>query len=314
MAPLDDNMMPTKGTTFYAGSCIFVADGSGGFDSHLIEPSTPETSKAAWRRETDDFVDQLNEIPLPVHINGIRNQSDFDITTPKSLSELEDDLDHLLEVTRSDAIVNREAPALHLHQDHSVDDTKPEENEIPPITIENYLKDLMAIPRPRVDNSDLLDGIDYVSHNIIDCINLAESSLRKKKSRTKPEKISHRPDRTSDIFSRLDRIDDKISYCIKLAQDTLNSGGPSEQEELRFENPWASKEYNPRFDHPDIDRDQAFIDYLNELDGPIPEDELIEWLDDIDLFLEGLSNPANLKNCGNGQKPRNYGMNPRPRP
>ena len=44
-----------------------------------------------------------------------------------------------------------------------------------------------------------------------------------------------------------------------------------------------------------MDRDQAFIDYLNELDGPIPEDELIEWSDDIDLFLEGLSNPDKLE-------------------
>ena len=45
----------------------------------------------------------------------------------------------------------------------------------------------------------------------------------------------------------------------------------------------------------DIDRDQAFIDYLDELDGPISDDELAEWSDDIDLFMEGLSNPDNLE-------------------
>ena len=47
MAPLDNNMMPAKGTTFYIGSWVFIADGSGGFDSHLIDPSAPKTSEAA---------------------------------------------------------------------------------------------------------------------------------------------------------------------------------------------------------------------------------------------------------------------------
>jgi hypothetical protein len=47
MAPLDDNVTPTKGTTFYVGSWVFVADGSGDFDSHLIDPSALETLEAA---------------------------------------------------------------------------------------------------------------------------------------------------------------------------------------------------------------------------------------------------------------------------
>ena len=154
-----------------------------------------------------------------------------------------------MEVTRPDAIVNREAPALQLHWDHHDDNTKPEENGTLPITIENYLKDLLAILRPRVDNSELLDGIDRVSVSIADCISLAESSLRKKKSNAEPEKTSPQSDRLGDIFSGLDCIDDKIAYRMKLVEDTLNSVGSNEQEELGFENPWASKEYNPRFDH-----------------------------------------------------------------
>jgi len=43
MAPPDNNVVPAKGTTFYVGSWVFVADGSGGFDSHLIDPNIPET-------------------------------------------------------------------------------------------------------------------------------------------------------------------------------------------------------------------------------------------------------------------------------
>ena len=48
-------------------------------------------------------------------------------------------------------------------------------------------------------------------------------------------------------------------------------------------------------DESDLDRDQAFIDYLDELDGPISDDELAEWSDDLDLFLEGLSNPEKIE-------------------
>ena len=186
--------------------------------------------------------------------------------------------------------------------------------------IENYLKDLMAIPRPRVDNFDLLDGIDRVSHSISDCINLTETSLRKRKSSIKCEKFSPESERTSDIFSGLDRIDDKIAYCIKLAEDTLNSGRPDEQERPGFTNPWATGEYNPRIIRTgntsskpnvvhslepfsedifsklsDLDQDQAFIEYLDEFHRATSEEELVEWLDNIFLFMDGLSNPDELE-------------------
>ena len=86
----------------------------------------------------------------------------------------------------------------------------------------------MAISRSRVDNSELLNRIDRVSGSITDCINLAESTLRKKKSSISHEKTSPQPKHTGDIFSGLDRIDDKIAYCIKLAGETLNSGSSNE--------------------------------------------------------------------------------------
>ena len=55
------------------------------------------------------------------------------------------------------------------------------DNMVSTITIENYLKDLMAIPQQWLDNSELLDGIDRVSDSIAECNNLAESSVRTKK-------------------------------------------------------------------------------------------------------------------------------------
>jgi len=44
-----------------------------------------------------------------------------------------------------------------------------------------------------------------------------------------------------------------------------------------------------------LEQDQAFIKYLEELDEPISEDELAEWSNDIDLFMEGLINPDKLE-------------------
>ena len=59
MALLDDNPVPSKGTSFCVGSWIFVADGSGGFKSHLIDQTTEEVPEATNHDELDDFVDQL---------------------------------------------------------------------------------------------------------------------------------------------------------------------------------------------------------------------------------------------------------------
>ena len=181
MASFDDNSVPAMDTTFFVGSWCFVADGSSSFNSHMIDPRAPEVSKAARRRTIDDFVDHLDEIPLPVHVKEVRKHPDFDVTAIKSPFELVEDLDNLLEITRPDIIVKQEIMTLPLHQD-----TKSTGEEIATITIENYLKDLVAILCPRVDNSDLLSGIDRVSYSITDCISLAKSSLHNKKSGFKP--------------------------------------------------------------------------------------------------------------------------------
>ena len=44
-----------------------------------------------------------------------------------------------------------------------------------------------------------------------------------------------------------------------------------------------------------LEQDEAFIKYLEELDETISEDELAEWSHDIDLFMEGLTNPDKLE-------------------
>ena len=62
MALLDDNPVPSKGTSFCVGSWIFVADGSGGFKSHPIIQAAEEVLEATNHGELDDFVDQLEEV------------------------------------------------------------------------------------------------------------------------------------------------------------------------------------------------------------------------------------------------------------
>jgi hypothetical protein len=103
-----------KGTTITFGSWVLIADGLGGFDTHLIDPNASKTSEASRRLAANDFVDHLDEIPLPVHIKRIRKQPDFDVTPPlgKSPSELVEDLDHLLETTRPGATVDWGPPRL----------------------------------------------------------------------------------------------------------------------------------------------------------------------------------------------------------
>jgi hypothetical protein len=285
MAHLDDNSVLDRGTTFCVGSRIFIADGSGGFNSRPIDQNTSEASEATRRQEIDNFADQLEEVGLSVSNNGTQTQPEFDTISPKTLSELEKDLDKFLEITKQETTVDRKIISYGCQQD--INQEEQPVNIVSP-TFKDYLKYLMKIRRPRVDNSELLNGIDQVSKSIEGCINLAESSLRKQKSRVS-FKITTRKKKTSeDIFSSIDHIDEKIRHCLQLAEDTLNKKKPYDRECGEFVNPWASS--NSEMEH-----DLAFINYVDELDGPISEDELAEWPNDIDLFMEGLSNPDKLE-------------------
>ena len=117
MAPLDDNSMPAKGTSFIVGSWIFLAEGSGGFDSRPINQNTPKASEVTRCQEDDDFVDQLEEIKLPVHVNEVQNQLDFDAISPKTLFVTEEDLDKLLEITKQETTASGETPSPECQHD-----------------------------------------------------------------------------------------------------------------------------------------------------------------------------------------------------
>ena len=103
MAPLDDNPMLEKGTSLRVGSWIFIADGSGGFESCSIDQDPPEISEAAEWREFDEFVDQLEEIGFSDLNKEARSQSELDAIKAKPLSELEEDLEKLLEISKQES-------------------------------------------------------------------------------------------------------------------------------------------------------------------------------------------------------------------
>ena len=116
------------------------------------------------------------------------------------------------------------------------------------------------------------------------CIHFAEPSFRKKKSKTSFKKTTRKKKQSKNTFSNIDNIDEKIEHCLQLAKDTFNN----KTSYIESSNPWA---LSPT----ELEQDQAFIKYLEELDEPISEDELAEWSNDIDLFMEGLINPDKLE-------------------
>ena len=102
MAFLDDNPVLEKVTSLRIGSWIFIADGSGGFESCSIDRDPLEVSEAAKRREFDEFIDQIEEIGVSDLNNKARIQPEFDPIKAKILSVLEEDLMELFEDSRQE--------------------------------------------------------------------------------------------------------------------------------------------------------------------------------------------------------------------
>ena len=88
MASLDGIPVLEKGTSLRIGSWIFIADGSGGFESYSINQDPPGVSETVKHREFDEFIDQLKEIGFPNLNDEARIQLEFDAIKAKTLSEL----------------------------------------------------------------------------------------------------------------------------------------------------------------------------------------------------------------------------------
>ena len=101
--------------------------------------------------------------------------------------------------------------------DTNSDSEKPHFSE----TLGKYVTYLKSIKRPKINNSELVDGVDRVSRSIEGCIKLAESALGQTKTDQNPENSNPQHDQMGDIFSGLDRIDSTIIDCINIEEDTL---------------------------------------------------------------------------------------------
>jgi hypothetical protein len=54
-----------EGTTFIFSSWICVANGLGGFNTHLANSKEPEASSSTPSSDLDDFIDNLDDMLLP---------------------------------------------------------------------------------------------------------------------------------------------------------------------------------------------------------------------------------------------------------
>ena len=85
------------------------------------------------------------------------------------------------------------------------------------------MTDLKTIKRPKINNSELLVGVDRVSRSIKGCIKLAESAIGSSTSQQNPEVLNPPQKRSGDILSGNDRVDSKLNDYIKLAEGTLQN-------------------------------------------------------------------------------------------
>ena len=138
---MDANNVP-EGTTLVFGSWACTADRLGGFTSNHVTPNSPK-QKATLQ---------------PVDVCKIP------------------DLDGKRAILSSDKAENVSTPTRSLGSvefDTNFDSDKPHLSE----TLGKYVTYLKSIKRPKINNSELLDGVDRVSRSLERCIKLAESAL-----------------------------------------------------------------------------------------------------------------------------------------
>ena len=85
-------------------------------------------------------------------------------------------------------------------------------------TLGKYLTNLKSIKCPKINNSELLVGVDRVSRSKEGCIKLTESALGSSKTQQNPEALNPPQERSGDILSGVDRVDSKLIDCINMTE------------------------------------------------------------------------------------------------
>jgi hypothetical protein len=126
-----------EGTIFIFGSWICVADGLGGFNRHLANSKELEASSSTSSSDLDDFIDNLDDTLLHDLAQQIKKMSLFNLTSTcdapdllgsdpnqsdntsrsKSITNLEEDLDLLLQIEDVGATAGREAAIFDIYSD-----------------------------------------------------------------------------------------------------------------------------------------------------------------------------------------------------
>ena len=144
MAGLSDAKNVPEGTTLIFGSWACTADGSGGFSSHLVMPNSPKLKTINQPTEICKTAElDGKQAPLELNSDSTKNMS-----TPTQIHELAE-------------------------FDTNSDSKNPHFSE----TLRKYVTYLKSIKRPKIINSELLDGVGRVSRSLEGCIKLAESAL-----------------------------------------------------------------------------------------------------------------------------------------
>jgi hypothetical protein len=117
-------------TTFIIGSWICIANGLGGFNSHLVHSRKPEASTSTQSSDLDELL--LPDLPRQIERTSVfdatstraapgllgsdSNRSE-EASRSKSLCDLEEDLDRLVKIRDEGATVRRGPPVLDYNSD-----------------------------------------------------------------------------------------------------------------------------------------------------------------------------------------------------
>jgi hypothetical protein len=77
-----------KSTTFTFSSWVCVANGLGGFNSHLANSKEPEASSSTTSSDLNDFIDNLDDMLLPDLAQQIKKMSVFNMTSTRDAPDL----------------------------------------------------------------------------------------------------------------------------------------------------------------------------------------------------------------------------------
>ena len=202
------NNMP-GGTTLVFGSWSCTTDGSGSFSSRLITPKALESKTNNQSAETCNAAELgENQVLFELDSDIIEN-----VSTPTRIHKL------------AESNTNSDSKNLHFSE-----------------TLGKYVAYLKSIKRPKIVNTELLDGVDRVSLSIEGCIKLAKSAHGSSKIQQNPETLNPPQERSGNMLSGIDRVDSKLIDCINMAKSTLQN----KKQNFGGEIYGKPKEANPR--------------------------------------------------------------------